>query len=218
MTRLRDRLVDGPNSLGAGFRSRRWQTFLDLFPDVDQMRVLDLGGRVESWRRAPVLPQHVTVVNLEDSDSHGEGWATFVHGDATNLPAAARGEYDLVFSNSLVEHVGGHGPRARLAETVEAMAPRHWVQCPYRYFPIEPHWIFPGMQFLPLRARIAVAMHWPLVNTRPATVAQASGAVMWTELISATEMKLLFPNSRLIFERVLGIRKSMIVVKGHTGS
>ena len=32
--------------------------------------------------------------------------------------------------------------------------PKSVVQIPYRYFPIEPHWLFPGLQFLPQRARI----------------------------------------------------------------
>ena len=34
------------------------------------------------------------------------------------------------------------------------------VQTPYRYFPVEPHWLFPGLQFLPmgLRARGAAAV------------------------------------------------------------
>ena len=31
------------------------------------------------------------------------------------------------------------------------------MQTPYRYFPIEPHWLFPGMQFLPLPVRWSIA-------------------------------------------------------------
>ncbi len=55
-----------------------------------------------------------------------------------------------------------------------------WVQTPYRYFPIEPHWIFPGFQFLPLSARTEISRRWPLGNppfpvmTVPGTLGFAS--------------------------------------------
>lgn len=53
--------------------------------------------------------------------------------------------------NSPLEHVGGgHERRLRFAESVHALADRHRVQTPYRYFPIKPHWLAPGMQFLPV--------------------------------------------------------------------
>ena len=71
---------------------------------------------------------------------------------ASPMAAGAPMSYDVVFSNSLLEHVGGHAQRAALAREVRSLAPRHWVQTPYRYFPLEPHWLFPGMQF-PLEAQ-----------------------------------------------------------------
>jgi len=46
------------------------------------------------------------------------------------------------------------------ATVVQAAAIHYWVQTPYRYFPIEPHLVFPLFQFLPLRAKVAVAERW----------------------------------------------------------
>jgi hypothetical protein len=44
--------------------------------------------------------------------------------------------FELVFSNPLIEHVGGHARRSKLARQVHQLAPPHWVQTPYPYFPL----------------------------------------------------------------------------------
>jgi SAM-dependent methyltransferase len=213
MTRFRDRLVDGPDSLGARMRARRWQMFAEVVPDLADLSVLDLGGRAESWRRASVRPRTVTVVNQEPSDHRGENWIRYVRGNACDPTLFDGDTFDFVYSNSLIEHVGGFGQRRALAHNVTRLAPRHWVQTPYRYFPIEPHWVCPGMQFLPLPARIVVARFWPLAHTRPSSMEEAAEAVLWVELLGAREMRVLFPRSRILFERVIGIPKSVIAVR-----
>jgi hypothetical protein len=81
---------------------------------------------------------------------------------------------DLVVSNSLIEHVGGVGPRRQLAETIRGLAPQYWVQTPYRYFPLEPHWMFPGMQFLPLNVRARLARRRWTVGTRWTVITRCS--------------------------------------------
>jgi hypothetical protein len=214
---IRRLLVDSPTSLGAKLRMRRWEMFRSAFPTIDNLRVLDLGGTVETWRRAPVRPRHVTVLNLFEPGESEDDWITPVTGDACQatealLNADLETSFDVVFSNSLIEHVGGHARRSELAQQVRQLAPRHWVQTPYRYFPLEPHWLFPGMQHMPVAARVKIAMHWPLVHTRPANIDQARQDVLWTELMSIAEMRDYFPTSTILHERVLGITKSIIAV------
>lgn len=216
-SRVRARVVDSPTSVGGRARLRRWELFGSLFPDVEQRRVLDLGGTVESWRRAPVQPREVVVINLFEPglrDAH----CVPVMGDACRAREALKAadidpRFDLVFSNSLLEHVGGHAQRAALAAEVRALAPRHWVQTPYRYFPVEPHWVFPLMQFLPIPARTVIAHRWPLAHTRPSSRAEALDAVQWTELVGITELRSYFPESRLVLERMAGLVKSVVAVQ-----
>jgi hypothetical protein len=209
--RVRDRLVDSPASLGAAIRARRWELLRGVFPAVDKMHVLDLGGTTEFWERAPVRPAHVTVVNLLEPGP-GASWITAIEGDACD-PVFSSGDYDLAVSNSLLEHVGGYAQRARLAAVIRAAAPRYWVQTPYRYFPIEPHWLFPGMQFAPLAARAFVARTWPLAHTKASSMDEALTQVLWTDLLSKTEMSSLFPDGQVIFEWVTGLPKSLIAVQ-----
>ena len=217
-TGLRRVLVESPTSLGAKARWRRWETFRNAFPTIENLRLLDLGGTVETWHRAPVQPRNVTVLNLVEPGRSDDDWIVPVFGDACQAADALRKvgvdtQFDVVFSNSLIEHVGGHARRSELARQIDQLAPRHWVQTPYRYFPLEPHWLFPGMQFMPAAARVKVAMNWPLVHTRPENIDQARDDVLWTELVGVTEMRDYFPASTILHERLLGITKSLIAVR-----
>jgi hypothetical protein len=213
---LRTRFVDAPDSLGARRRARRWSWLVDTFPDLDQMSVIDIGGSVESWRRAPVRPKHVHVVNLERQPDELPDWAEVDYTDGCELPEHITSRrYDLVFSNSVIEHVGGHARRLRLAGSIRGLAPAYWVQTPYRYFPVEPHWVAPGMQFAPLAVRSWLAHRWPLVHSRPADRAEALNAAMWVELVDRTQMRHYFPDAQLRAERFAGLTKSLIAVRRH---
>ncbi len=216
--RVRGWLVDSPTSLGGRARARRWQQTLDHFPDIESLHVVDLGGTVETWLRAPLRPRHVTVLNLTEPGETDEPWITPITGDACDAVTALRGagaatSFDLVYSNAVIEHVGGHASRARFGESVRDLAPRHWVQTPYRYFPVEPHWLFPGMQFLPVATRARIAQSWPLAHSRARTADEARSAVQWTELIGITELRSYFPDSEVLHEKVAGLTKSIVAVR-----
>lgn len=211
---LRFRLVDSPNSYGAKRRAKRAAWLSETFPGLADMSVLDLGGRVNSWTKVPVRPAHVHVVNLEPLPEELPDWLEADHADACELPPEIMTRrYDLVFSNSVIEHVGGYERRRRMAEAVRMLAPRYWVQTPYRYFPVEPHWVAPGMQFLPVPARVAMARKWPLAYTPGKSYEAAMKQVLTTELIGRAEMRYLFPDATIRAERLLGLTKSLIAVR-----
>lgn len=202
---------DSPGSLTHRFRQARNEEFRRRFPDLEDMRVLDLGGTAISWRVLDLRPQSVTLVNLDDAEDPPELWIERIKEDAC---VGGFGKYDLVFSNSLMEHLGGHARRQRFADVVRESAPSWWIQTPYRYFPIEPHWIFPFFQFLPFAARVAVCQHWHTLHMESTPErAQAAELVASVELISATEMRTYFPESSIWFERVAGAPKSLVAVR-----
>jgi hypothetical protein len=151
----------------------------------------------------------VTSVNLSPAESD-EPWITHVVGDACEIGNI--GTFDIVFSNSLIEHVGGHERRLRLAELVTVSAPRYWVQTPYRYFPIEPHFVVPGMQFLPLGARAAIAERWH-AGPRRRPPAEALRMVEWIELLGIRQLGSYFPQAQIAIERLAGVPKSIIAVR-----
>lgn len=212
ITAIRDKFLaqDRGRLLSVGTRGRRWEKFQATFPDVGEMRVLDLGGRPDYWITAPVRPKHVTCVNLQQGITSDVQWIEYIIADACE---PSFGKFDLVVSNSLFEHVGGHQPRLRLAETVRSSADRYWVQTPYRYFPIEPHWLFPGMQWLPHRARVEVSLRWPLGHIHTTTRQAAEDCVNEIDLIGIDQMRDYFPESTLWYERFGGLVKSLVAIK-----
>lgn len=171
------------------------------------MRVLDLGGTPRFWHAAPLRPRHVTILNLlpEPAD---EDWIDSREGDAT---AGVEGEYDLVFSNSLIEHLP-EGDRLRFADVVAAAAPRHWIQTPNRHFPVEPHWLFPGAQYLSQGSRRWLAHNWPASNFVGQSEATIESEVRNIRLLTAPELAELFPASEIWRERLGPLTKSLVAV------
>ena len=224
---LADAAVGG--SVASRLRARRHTELLRRFPDLAEMRVLDLGGTPAFWSAVPARPASVVLLNVLDVDAlpapaHPEGTdeaetdeaetdgVEIVHGDACDPPDSVIGRsYDLVVSNSVIEHVGGHARREQFAANVSKLAPHHWIQTPNRYFPVEPHWIFPAMQFLPVPARAAVVRRWPLAPAHPVG-RDAVGAALSVELLTEAQMRYYFPDSALLHERVAGLTKSLIAV------
>jgi hypothetical protein len=194
------------------FRSRRATELLRRFPDLDAMRVIDLGGSPQFWSAFPPerRPADLTLLNLTGPRESVPG---LVIGDACQADRLfPDGRFDLVVSNSVLEHVGGHQRRKDFANAVHRLAERHWIQTPNLYFPLEPHWLFPGMQFLPFDARVAVARWWHLGHVRATSWREAVEEVAACELVSRSQLRNLFPGSLIWTERILGAPKSLVAI------
>lgn len=210
---IRRRLMgpSDPRSLSRIARARRFSLLTRLFPDLGEMRVLDIGGAPHFWDDVPVHPYHVTLLNTFPQNP-SQPWIAAVEGDGCNPPDDLP-EVDLVVSNSVIEHVGGHWRRCEFANTVRSMARRYWVQTPYRYFPIEPHFLCPGVQHLPISIQANLIRHWPLAWGRGADRGQALERVAGIELLSITQMRAYFPDGVLHKERFGGLTKSLIAAR-----
>jgi Methyltransferase domain len=211
---LQSQLIGARNSWSVQRRELRARWLSETFPDLAAMSVIDLGGLVETWLRAQVRPKHVHVLNPAPPAVPVPEWVEFTCCDACALPDhLANRRYDLVFSNSVIEHVGGHERRLRFAEAVHLLADAHWIQTPYRFFPIEPHWMLPGVQFLPTAVQVALVRRCPLAENPDGNRLRATKNVLWTELLDRTQMRHYFPHSSLRAERLFGLTKSLIAYR-----
>ena len=117
------------------FRSRRMRRFEQEFSITGQTRILDVGGTPLNWRLLSAQPQ-ITILNTtrESVDAR----FTWVWGDGRILPFRDQ-SFDIVFSNSVIEHVGDTSSQQRFAAEIARVGKAYWVQTPNRLFPIEPH-------------------------------------------------------------------------------
>jgi len=213
-TSLRALIADPtrPGSLAARARAKRWDAFRVAFPHLADMSVVDLGGTADFWASVPTRPSSLTLINPVAVPDPRLDWAEVITGDACVPPEALSGRrFDLVYSNSTIEHVGGHARRQLFAGVAHRLGDHMWIQTPYRYFPIEPHFVFPWFQHLPLAARLAVAARWPLMPPQfPTEPGEIREEVMSIELLSVTDLVDYFPEAEIRYERVAGLVKSLI--------
>jgi hypothetical protein len=194
-------------------RRQRRDRLLQAFPDLERMTVLDLGGAAGFWRHMQLHPAHLTLVNIVDLGGGGGGCRMII-GDACDPPPEALDRtYDLVLCNSVIDQVGNYRRREQLADVIRAAAPRYWVQAANRSFPLDAYFMFPWFTRLPIEARIAVVRRWPLMRSRTIDPVEAVKRVLAIEPQTADDLRLLFPDARLIVERFLGLPKSLIAVR-----
>ena len=213
--RLRYRLVDSDQSWSARRRRHRSDWLARTFPDIGDMHVVDLGGRLGTWHRATVRPARVTVVNLEQPPAVVPDWAHVEQADACDLPPRlAKGRYDLVFSNSVLEHVGGHERRHALRRA----PPAHWptgtgCRRPTATSPSSHTGSRPACSSCryDCAPRSPAAGRWAHKPTRSHDA--AIHQVLWTELLDRSQMRHYFPDSTMLVERAFGLPKSLIAVR-----
>ena len=209
-----------PGSLASRLRRRRFALLLRLTADCPEpVRVLDVGGRPKYWEMMAGGLElgrrfEVTLLNPEPYPVGGLVAAALV-GDGRAMPQFADGQFDLVFSNSTIEHVGGLDDQQRMAAEVQRVGRRYYVQTPNRYFPIEPHFVFPFFQFLPLAGRAWLLQRFRLGWYGPIPDRQAAWSeVSGVRLLSRRELARLFPGGQIYTERFLGLAKSFVAYGG----
>ena len=207
-----------PASLASRLRRQRMQHFLALLaPFPAPVRILDVGGTAGFWlRNAPTLPKaiHLTLLNLETVATEGLPNAVAVAGDARDLRQFADQSFAICFSNSVIEHVGTFADQRAMAREVQRVAQSFFVQTPNRWFPLEPHFLFPGWQFLPLALRAALhrrfRLGWMPAQPDPA---RARREVEEIRLLTAAEMRELFPSAEIRREKIGPLTKSLMAVQ-----
>lgn len=208
---LFSRLADNedPDSLSARMRARRFRSFLDALRVTGVDRILDVGGTEETWQGSG-LESQITLLNL----THGPPVPPFryVQGDACRMDAFRSGEFDVVFSNSVIEHVGDEERQRAFAGEVARVGGRYWVQTPWRHFPIEPHMLFPGFQYLPAPVQRMVGLRWKHSHFRR-NGQDVLDELQRLRLLTIREMRALFPGARIQLETVLGWPKSVIAIR-----
>jgi Methyltransferase domain len=199
------------------FQNARADLLLQLLSPKPQSCVLDLGGGDGAFARILTsrLPLNLTVADIGPRTLDGLAYVAL--DDSDRLPFDDN-SFDLVFCNSVIEHVTAREDlpetewqRASLrrqiafANEIRRVGRTYFVQTPHRWFPFETHSLLPFANVLSHRS----------TNRLLSTVSRAWPSPPYADwrLLDTQDMKSLFPDGRVHIESLLGLPKSLIAYR-----
>ena len=211
-------------STGSQLRARRIAPLLAAIDAVHAERgrveIIDIGGTAEYWGIVArdfleMRRVRITIVNLPGvSLPPDHGPFVFAHGDGCDLRAYADHAFDIVHSNSVLEHVGDWSAMQRFAREVKRLAPRYFVQTPNYWFPIEPHCMLPLFHWLPRALRVRWLAHADAgLWQRAGSIDAAARIVDGARLVSRTRFRALFDDAQLRDEKLFWLTKSFVALR-----
>jgi SAM-dependent methyltransferase len=141
-------------------RERKLQLFLDLLQPGSETTVIDVGvtdapfgtGSTDNFFEALYpWPERITGVGRTELERFSAAFPKVraVRADGRDLPFG-NAEFDVGFSNAVVEHVaGGREGQRQFVHELCRVAQRVFVTTPNRRFPIEVHTLLPFVHWLP---------------------------------------------------------------------
>jgi Methyltransferase domain len=216
---------DDPASIGSKLRRRRSLPLSELiertYSGKGTCSILDLGGTERYWN---ILGERflrerncaIVLLNPRPSGVRRPSLFRAVEGDACAVEADDNA-FDIVHSNSVVEHVGSWSRARAFSAETRRLAPSYFVQTPNFWFPWEPHFGFLFFQLLPIPLQVSLLMRGSRGFFR--TCESVSSAVECSEsvrLLDSRMMRALFPDARIVRERFLGLTKSFIAIRDGT--
>jgi SAM-dependent methyltransferase len=224
--RLITRSLGLDSSGSRALRRRRFRYFLQLVDEIlrtrDQCRILDIGGEPAYWTAVADLmtgrPYHVTLLNVTAYPVDTKDMASLA-GDARDLHEFPDQSFDIVHSNSVIEHVGRWQDMIAMSREVRRLAPGYFVQTPYFWFPVEPHCSTAFFHWVPESVRLSMLMRKPRgIWGQAPDVDTAMRQIQSNSLLDQRMLQTLFPDAAIIRERFLGLTKSLIAIRRAGGS
>jgi 2-polyprenyl-3-methyl-5-hydroxy-6-metoxy-1,4-benzoquinol methylase len=208
------------SSLSEKSRTRKLEILNASFPFDEKTRVLDVGGQVQGAQgqfinQYPHL-ENVTVVNIRDEHlvaiREEYPQITTRVADARKLPFDDD-EFDIVYSNAVIEHVGGWEDQVAMAREVSRVAKNWFVTTPNRWFPFEFHLRLPFVSWLPAPLLLKAASIYSYDHGQKR---YRSGLEQHLRLISRRELAKLFPGSQIHALKITVAPETLVAVGGES--
>jgi hypothetical protein len=143
-------------------RRRKLELFLDELHPTAETSVLDVGADELGFGEAGGCatmnffeehypwPERITALGIHDGAGFRARYPeiAYVQGDACALPFGD-GEFDIVFSNAVIEHVGARERQRQLVSEAIRVGRSVFITTPNRRFPVEVHTMLPIVHWLP---------------------------------------------------------------------
>jgi hypothetical protein len=200
-------------TFSARSRKRRLELFMRTLSPGPTDSLLDVGVTDTGWRSSNFLeagypwPERITAVALNPMPTFEALFPSVpvVVADGRELPFE-RHQFDIGFSNAVIEHVGSRTDQRRFVAELVRTCRRVFISTPNAAFPVDPHTLLPFVHWLPRRYRDRVLVRL--------------GQRRWVgesnlNPLRASDLVRLFPHDvdvRIIRQRVLGVTTVIIAV------
>lgn len=214
------------DAVSGWFRQRRNKVFRARLEALHKalgrtVSILDVGGVETFWEVVGAMPfAEITIVNLPEAFEKPYWFPgrvvalQRVNGSALDL-SAFKGKFDVVVSNSVIEHVGGWEDIGRAAQELRGAAAHGWVQTPAFSFPIEPHFALPFIHWFAPQIQAELLRILPHHGARKLeNIGEARREAHGNNLLTVREFSFLFSGADISRERFLGLTKSMVATWG----
>lgn len=198
------------------FRNKRARLLIQLLGNnaKKNLRILDIGGTDYFWETIDIQQRQswkITLLNNEFIENKKSEF-NYLFGNALDLSSIDNSSFDFIYSNSVIEHVGNFEAQKQFANQVLSFNKPYFIQTPNYYFPFEPHFLVLGFHFLPVKIRAFLIRHFNLGwYKREKDYHKSLELATSIRLMKLKELKLIFPNAKIIREKILFLTKSFIV-------
>jgi hypothetical protein len=186
-------------SLSAKARKKRFQWFLEKLNVQPTDKILDVGGTEQIWLGTG-LEKNVTLLNIGFGQERNPNFQ-YVIGSACQMDMFKDKQFDIAFSNSVIEHVGKGNEQKLFANEVKRVAKKYWVQTPYLHFPLEPHFLFPFFQYLPEKLKLWIGLRWKYSHLKRNNE-NIPDELSRLKLLNKKQLKELFPEAQILEEKI----------------
>ena len=140
-------------------RKRKWKIFQELFKPTTITTILDVGFSDQEYSQTDNFleknyphPKNITALGIDTPRIFLERYpqVKVVQYDGKNFPFHDQ-EFDICWSNAVVEHVGDRDAQILFLQEAKRVAKRVFITTPNKHFPIEIHTRTPLLHFLPKR-------------------------------------------------------------------
>jgi hypothetical protein len=191
-------------------REQKHRIFQDRLRPTPAMRILNIGatgahlGLVEQFEsfyedRSRIVGGGISFAEAQDYRNSFPGVEAVVF-DGCALPFSDK-SFDIVYSNAVLEHLPSHAHVDRFAAEVQRVGKGWFVTTPNLWYPIEPHYHLPFVQFLPEESQRRLV--------------KALGKVPYDHLrlLTRQEMRGLFTEGEVIASRVTFYPETIIAYR-----